>query len=122
LVAAAAGTTETGPVLTAAAELGATPADLRPAEELGLIAGDARHLRLRHPLLRSAIYRGAPLSARLAAHRALADTMTGPDRADLRAWHLASAATGPDEQIATALEDTAQRALLRSGHHGAVAA
>ncbi|WP_324188460.1 helix-turn-helix transcriptional regulator [Nocardia higoensis] len=122
LVAAAAGTTETGPVLTAAAELGATPADLRPAEELGLIAGDGRHLRLRHPLLRSAIYRGAPLSARLAAHRALADTMTGPDRADLRAWHLASAATGPDEQIATALEDTAQRALLRSGHHGAVAA
>jgi len=122
LVAAAAGTTETGPVLTAAAKLGAEPADLRPAEELGLIVGDGADLRLRHPLLRSAIYRGAPLSARLAAHRALADTMTEPDRADLRAWHLASAATGPDEFVAAALEDTAERARLRSGPHGAVAA
>ncbi|WP_067865323.1 helix-turn-helix transcriptional regulator [Nocardia shimofusensis] len=122
LVAAAAGTTEIGPVLTAAARLGTTPADLGPAEELGLIAVDGHHLRLRHPLLRSAIYRGAPLSSRLAAHRALADTMTEPDRADLRSWHLASAATGPDEQIAIALEDTAERARLRSGHHGAVAA
>ncbi|WP_040795465.1 ATP-binding protein [Nocardia higoensis] len=122
LVAAAAGTTETGVVLAAAAELGATPADLGPAEELGLITGDGRHLRLRHPLLRSAIYRGAPLSDRLAAHRALARTMTEPDRADLRAWHRASAATGPDERVAIALEDTAERARLRNGHHGAVAA
>lgn len=122
LVTAAAGTTETGPVLAAAAALGATPADLRPAEELGLIAGDGHDLRLRHPLLRSAIYRGAPLSSRLAAHRALADTMTEPERADLRAWHLAGAATGPDERVATALEGTAERARLRSGHHGAVAA
>uniref|UniRef100_UPI0024561E28 ATP-binding protein n=1 Tax=Nocardia farcinica TaxID=37329 RepID=UPI0024561E28 len=122
LVAAAAGTTEAGPVLAAAAELGTGPEDLRPAEELGLIAADGGHLRLRHPLLRSAIYRGAPLGDRLAAHRALAATMTTPDRADLRAWHLAQAATGPDDEVAAALEATAERARLRNGHHGAVAA
>src|SRR5690606_13963074 len=88
----------------------------------GLIAADGGHLRLRHPLLRSAIYRGAPLGDRLAAHRALAATMTTPDRADLRAWHVAQAATAPDDEVAAALEATAERARLRNGHHGAVAA
>ncbi|MFI2561752.1 AAA family ATPase [Nocardia farcinica] len=122
LVAAAAGTTALGPVLAAAERLGAHAGDLRPAEELGLLGTDGAELRLRHPLLRSAIYNGAPLSARLAAHRALADTLTGPEQADLRAWQLAGAATGPDEEAAAALEETAERARRRSGHHGSVAA
>lgn len=122
LVAAAATTDELGTVLRAAAALDAQLTDLQPAEDNGLVQSDGRALRFRHPLLRSAIYQGAPLTQRLAAHRALADAATGPEDADLRAWHLAAAATGPDESTAAALEDTADRARQRSGYYGAVAA
>lgn len=122
LVAAAAGTTELAPVLAAAATLGAQVSDLAPAETERLIRTDGSTVEFRHPLLRSAIYRGAPLAQRLAAHRALADTLTAPADADLRAWHAASAATGPDESVAAALAGTADRARARSGFHGAVVA
>ncbi|MEV6393095.1 helix-turn-helix transcriptional regulator [Nocardia xishanensis] len=122
LVAAATGAADVDPVLRAAATLGAGLADLQPAEDGGLVRTDGRTLTFRHPLLRSAIYQGAPLAQRLAAHAALAATLTAPEDADLRAWHLASAATGPDETVAAALADTADRARARSGFHGAVAA
>ncbi|MCP2300226.1 regulatory protein, luxR family [Nocardia amikacinitolerans] len=122
LVAAAAGAAEIDPVLRAAATLGAGAADLQPAEDDGLVRADGRTLSFRHPLLRSAIYQGAPLAQRLAVHGALAATLTAGEDADLRAWHLASAATGPDEAIAAALAATADRALARNGYHGAVAA
>ncbi|WP_433579019.1 helix-turn-helix transcriptional regulator [Nocardia brasiliensis] len=122
LVAAAAGSAELEPVLAAAGVLGAHLADLQPAEDAGLLHSDGRTFAFRHPLLRSAVYQGAPLAQRLAAHSALAEVSTEPEHADLRAWHLASAATGPDETTAAALEDTADRARGRSGYSGAVAA
>ncbi|MFE6926005.1 AAA family ATPase [Nocardia sp. NPDC057663] len=122
LVAAAAGSTDFDPVLRAAATLGAALPDLQPAEDAGLIGTDGQVLTWRHPLSRAAVYQGSALSARLAAHRALADALAGDDTADLRAWHLACAATGPDEQAASALERTADRARRRNGFHGAVAA
>lgn len=122
LVAAAAGAADLDTVLRAAAELGVGLADLQPAEEAGLVRMDGGGLVFRHPLLRSAVYQSAALTRRIAAHRALAETMTDPGKADLRAWQLASAATGPDETAAAALEATADRARKRSGYHGAVAA
>ncbi|MEU4600104.1 AAA family ATPase [Nocardia sp. NPDC023988] len=193
LVAAAAGTADIGRVLQAATTLGAGLPDLQPAQDADMIDLDTGRLTWRHPLLRSAVYQGAALTQRLAAHRALAaayaptahtsvagdlaapspsgldaagtgssttvitssvngahgpitDTAvptTGthgsataidgsidlgtralPDDhdADLRAWHLACAATGPDEEAATALENTADRTRRRTGFHGAVAA
>ncbi|WP_328411493.1 helix-turn-helix transcriptional regulator [Nocardia sp. NBC_00403] len=122
LVAAAAGTDDLGTVLGAAAALGPQLSDLQPAEDAGLLHSNGRTLVFRHPLLRSAVYQGAPLAQRLAVHSALAEALRDPSDADLRAWHLAAAATGPDESTATALEETADRARRRSGFSGAVTA
>ncbi|MFD4444754.1 AAA family ATPase [Nocardia sp. NPDC058519] len=122
LVAAAAGAADLAPVLRAASALGASLQDLQPAQDAGMIATDGKTLTWRHPLLRSAVYQGSALTDRLAAHRALADALVDDDAADLRAWHLACAATGPDEHTATALERTADRARRRHGFHGAMAA
>ncbi|MFC8528528.1 AAA family ATPase [Nocardia sp. NPDC057227] len=122
LVAAAAAAADLGTVLRAGAALRAGPEDLTPAERAGLVRTGTAGVVFRHPLLRSAVYQGAPLPERLAAHRALAAAATGPENADIRAWHLAAAATGPDEAVAAALADTAERARRRSGYHGAVAA
>ncbi|MGW0639097.1 AAA family ATPase [Nocardia salmonicida] len=122
LIAAAAGAADLAPVLRAASALGASLPDLQPAQDAGMVATDGQVLTWRHPLLRSAVYQGSALTDRLAAHRALAAALVDDDAADLRAWHLACAATGPDEHTATALERTADRARRRHGFHGAVAA
>ncbi|MEZ0068678.1 DNA-binding CsgD family transcriptional regulator [Streptacidiphilus sp. MAP12-20] len=128
LVAAAEETGELPVVLTAAARLGASAADLQPAEEAALVAVDAGgRLAFRHPLLRSATLSRAPLAQRLAVHAALAESLTGRDVSEgnapvRRAWHLAQAAAGPDEETAAALERAAELAARRGGHAGAAAA
>lgn len=119
LVAAADDTGEVAVVLRAAAELGAGIADLQAAEERGLVslAGDV--LAFGHPLIRAAAYHGAPLAQRLGAHTALATAYSAQHDTDRRAWHLAAAATGPDEAVAGALAAAAGRAAARGGHHAA---
>nr|WP_276762958.1 LuxR family transcriptional regulator [Mycolicibacter arupensis] len=98
----------------AAAYLGIPENALAPAEAVGLLEIGNRVL-FRHPLVRSATYRTADSAERRAVHHALAeatDAETDPDR---KAWHRASAASGPDEAVATELERSADRARRRGG-------
>jgi DNA-binding CsgD family transcriptional regulator len=91
------------------------------ADETEGLLSVAPQVRFRHPLVRSAAYRAASASERRAAHLALAeatDRETNPDR---RAWHLAMAAAGPNEDVAIALERSADRAQARGGVAAAAA-
>jgi DNA-binding CsgD family transcriptional regulator len=88
--------------------------DLAPAVQADLVHADAgsRGIWFRHPLIRSAIVHQTPPGERRDAHQALATAMAGsPER---RAWHLAEAATGPDEAVARALDEAAVTAWRRS--------
>ncbi|MFD5702543.1 helix-turn-helix transcriptional regulator [Streptomyces lasiicapitis] len=122
LVAAAEGTGDLAATTTAAATLGATVADLEPAERRNLLALEAGRLTFRHPLIRAAAYRSAPLASRVAAHRALAEALPRVGGADRRAWQLAAASTAPDEYVAATLEETARHARARGGYAAEAAA
>jgi DNA-binding CsgD family transcriptional regulator len=104
----------------AAATLGLDMAAAGPAADAGLLKVGGR-VEFAHPLVRSAAYRSAAIDDRWRVHRALAeasDAETDPDR---RAWHLAAAAEGPDEEVAMELERAAGRARARGGVAAAAA-
>jgi DNA-binding CsgD family transcriptional regulator len=122
LIAAADNTGDAPAVLRAAATL-ELPADaLDPAEGSGLIRITGKTIAFRHPLVRSALYRGATLSQRQQVHAALASALRGDDNADRRIWHQAMATLTGDEEVAVALEASARRAELRAGHSSAATA
>ena len=115
---------ETGDLPTlerAAQQLGIELSALAEAEGAGLITLRAGTLEFRHPLARSAVYADAPASQRRDAHRALAAVLPDRDIAR-RAWHLAAAATGPDETASAALERAGATGLERSAYATAAAA
>jgi DNA-binding CsgD family transcriptional regulator len=107
-------------VWRAAGRLGIPVQAGAPAVEAGLVEFGGR-VRFWHPLVRSAVYRSAPVPDRQQMHAALAevtDPIADPDR---RAWHRAQAAAGPDEQVAAELERSAGRAQARGGLAAAAA-
>jgi DNA-binding CsgD family transcriptional regulator len=120
LVAAAEPTGDPTLLWRAADQFGVAPEAAGPAEAAGMITLGAP-VTFRHPLLRSAIYRAASAEERRNAHRALAaatDRALDPDR---RAWHLADATLAPDEDVASELERSAERARARGGLAAAAA-
>ncbi|MEU6788436.1 AAA family ATPase [Nonomuraea angiospora] len=110
------------PILRAAGRFGASVADLDPVQAAGLITLDGRKVMFRHPLIRTVALRTAPFGRRSAAHRALAAALVGDGDGDRRAWHLAAAAIGPDDQAAAELEGAAERARAANGYAAAGAA
>jgi DNA-binding CsgD family transcriptional regulator len=122
LLAAADDTGDLGTVLQAARELGVDDVALDPAEEADLLRVGAGGLEFRHPLVRSAVYQGAPFNERRTAHLALARALVREQDADRRAWHRAAAVTAPNDEVADELERTSERARRRSGYAAAAAA
>jgi DNA-binding CsgD family transcriptional regulator/tetratricopeptide (TPR) repeat protein len=104
----------------AAALLGIAGPALEPAKRAGLLEIDGR-VHFRHPLVRSAVYAAPSPRERREVHRALAEATDAQVDPDRRAWHLANATAGPDEDVAAELERAAGRAQVRGGVAAAAA-
>jgi DNA-binding CsgD family transcriptional regulator len=94
--------------------LGARREELADAERARIISIEAGRLRFRHPLVRAVAYGAASAPDRRAAHAALAAALDGDALTDERAWHVALAAPGPDEEAAATIEAAGRRAQGRS--------
>ncbi len=101
------------PDLPATSMSGLSAGALAPAEAAGLIRLDTSGAQFSHPLVRSAVYHAAPFAERAAAHLQVANALR--DQPDRYAWHLASAALEPDENVAGLLERSALQAQRRGG-------
>ena len=107
-------------VWRAAHQLGIETSAVAPAARAELLEIGVQ-ARFRHPLVRSAVYRAASPAKRRAVHLALAEATDARVDPDRRAWHLAAAAAGPDEEVASELARSAGRARARGGLAAAAA-
>ncbi|MFI7129197.1 LuxR C-terminal-related transcriptional regulator [Nonomuraea sp. NPDC050153] len=98
--------------------LGASLDDFAEAERAGLVRVGPEGVAFHHPLVRTAVLLACDIAARMAAHRALAETVDD----DRRAWHLAAVTLQPDEEVAGKLENLALRARQRGGQAAVSAA
>jgi DNA-binding CsgD family transcriptional regulator len=78
-------------------------------------------VQFRHPLVRAAAYAAGSRADRGAAHLALAQATDAAVQPERRIWHLAAAASEPDESVAIQLEQTAGTARARAGLAAAAA-
>ncbi|HXF36102.1 MAG TPA: AAA family ATPase, partial [Actinomycetota bacterium] len=102
----------TRPTVAAIEELvGGSAAELlEEAADAGILAVDDERVRFTHPLLAAQAYAEIPPAARRRLHRRLVATATDPVD---RARHLALAVSGPDPEVAAALEHAASAAARR---------
>jgi DNA-binding CsgD family transcriptional regulator len=122
LIAAVSSSGHVEPIVAALESLGIGSRALEPIEDAGLASVTGERLVFRHPLVRSAAYQVATPSERRRAHRVLAGVLVGSEQAETRAWHLAAAALGADEEAARALQQAAEQGLRRSGYAAASSA
>lgn len=97
-------------------------ATVSAVEETSLAREEGGRFVLAHPLVRSTLLQAATVARRVDAHRRLAEVLVGRGEADRALWHRAAASLGPDEALATELDDLALRSRRRSGHAAASAA
>ena len=83
---------------------------LEIAESKGIIAIDGNRIHFAHPLLARGVYTEAPPTRRRSMHRRLAEIVDEPE---LRARHLALAATSGDDVTLRALDKAAESARAR---------
>jgi DNA-binding CsgD family transcriptional regulator len=114
LIAAADPTGDLAVVWRAARQLRIPESIAETVEAEGLLELGGRVV-FRHPLVRSAVYRAAGLKERHVVHRALAQATDPEIDPDRRTWHLAQAASVPDEELAAELERSAGRVEARGG-------
>jgi DNA-binding CsgD family transcriptional regulator len=115
-------TGELAVVRQAATILGSGEQPLDDALASGLLVTTDERVRVRHPLVRSAIYQAASAEDRRRMHAALAEVLAGRGDHDRATWHRAAATEGPDGEVADALEQAGIRAEQRGGHAAASAA
>jgi DNA-binding CsgD family transcriptional regulator len=122
LLAAADDTGDLAILRRAAATLGVDEVAFEAGLASELLVVEAGTVRMRHPLVRSAVYQAATGEQRRRAHRSLAEASAGLGDPDRAAWHRAAAADGPDPDAAAALELTGSRAERRGAFASASAA
>ena len=120
LVAAAETTGDSLLVWRAAEKLDIPVSAAAVAEAEGWLTINQR-VTFRHPLMRSSVYQSATPQERQSVHLTLAEATESNRDPDRRAWHLASAADGIDDDIANELELSAERAKSRGGFAAAAA-
>lgn len=113
-IASVTGDEDAGTIAAALDTKGLTMGDLDAAETAGIVQLGPDRVVFRHPLLRSVAFSSVPPSERRGAHAAVAAVLDETD--GRRAWHLAEAATGPDDTVADAL-DAVGRQAARVGAH-----
>ena len=109
----------------ALAAAGADLSALETAEDARLIFVDPSGVIFRHPLIRSATVQRAASSDRRRAHGWIAAALEADSSVEgraRRAWHLAATGYGPNEDVATMLEESAQHAVNMSGYASASSA
>ena len=111
LIAAAHAAAELPVIAAACLRAGTDAGRLADAEAAGLVRLGPGRVSFTHPLIRGMVYAGASAAHRRAAHAA---ALREDD--DRRVWHLAAAATGPDEGVAAALERAGSQAAARRAY------
>jgi DNA-binding CsgD family transcriptional regulator len=121
--AAAAGAVAPALLADALARVGSSHDDLAVLESSGLLRVTRTGVTWRHPLAVVAAVDSVDAPDRRRIHVAVADALeaAGQDPASV-VWHRVKAATGPDEDLAAALDTVAATAAARGAHQAAAQA